>query len=106
MNPLSIPGVIGWEDPDDGPTEFEVSRTNQMSVSCICFEEDQELVAHKSSRDMCIYIERGRVVVLTGEGKVEMGPGQIIVIPAGESRGIEARERAVVLVIQSPPEHF
>lgn len=106
MNPLSIRGVVAWEEPEDGPTEHELSRTPHMSVTCFCFEEGQEMTAHKAARDMCIYIERGRVVVMSGEGKVEMGPGQIIVIPAGDSRGIEARERAVVLVIQSPPEHY
>ena len=106
MNPLSIRGVVNWDDPEDGPTEIELSRTAHLSAVCFCFEEGQELTAHKANRDMAIYVERGRVVVMSGEGKVEMGPNQFLVIPAGKSRGIEARERAVVLVLQSPPEHY
>lgn len=106
MNPLSIRGVANWEDPEDGPNEVEVARTKHMSAVCYCFEENQELFPHKAERDMAIYVERGRIVVMNGDSKVEMGPNQFIVVPAGQSRGIEARERAVVLVIQSPPEHY
>lgn len=106
MNPLSIRGVANWEDPEDGPSEIDVVRTEHMSVVVYCFEEGQELTAHKAARDMSIYVESGRVVVMNGEGKVEMGPSQFLVVPAGESRGIEARERAIVLVTQSPPETY
>lgn len=105
-NPMSIRGVIDWHNPDDGPTEIEISRTEHMSVVCYCFEEEDELIAHKSDRDMFIYVDQGRVVATAGEGKVEMGPNQCLVIPAGSSRGIEARERAVVIVTQSPPETY
>jgi quercetin dioxygenase-like cupin family protein len=106
MNPLSIRGIASWDDPEDGPTEIEISRTRHMSVVCYCFEENQELFPHKAERDMAIYVERGRVLVTNGDNKVEMGPSQFLVVEAGQSRGIEARERAVVVVTQSPPENY
>lgn len=106
FNPMSIRGVIDWQSAEEGPTEIEISRTEHMSVVCYCFEEDDELIAHKADRDMFVFVDQGRVVVTAGEGKVEMGPNQCLVIPAGSSRGIEARERAVVIVAQSPPEAY
>ncbi len=77
-----------------------------MSAVVYCFEEGQEMLPHKSERDMSVYVESGRVLVTNGEGKMEMGPNQFIVIPAGQSRGIEAREQAICLVIQSPSELY
>jgi quercetin dioxygenase-like cupin family protein len=106
MNPLSIRGVANWEDPEEGPAEIDIIRTKHMSVVVYCFDEGHEMTPHKSERDMAIYVESGRIVVMNGEGKVEMGPNQFIVIPAGQSRGIEARERAICLVTQSPPETY
>jgi len=106
MNPLSIRGVANWEDPEEGPAEIDIIRTDHLSVVVYCFDEGHEMTPHKSERDMAIYVESGRIVVMNGEGKVEMGPNQFIVIPAGQSRGIEARERAICLVTQSPPETY
>ncbi len=106
MNPMSVRGMVDWQFGDDGPTEIEVKRTENMSVTCYCFEEEQELTPHKAERDMFLYVDQGRIVVTAGEGKVEMGPNQVMVVPAGASRGIEARERAVVVVVQAPPENY
>ncbi|MBH24769.1 MAG: hypothetical protein CMH57_10020 [Myxococcales bacterium] len=106
MNPMSIRGLVDWHTPDEGPTEIEISRTEHMSVVCYCFEEDQEITPHKAGRDMLLFVEQGRIIVTSGEGKVEMGPNQCMVIPAGDSRGLEARERAVVIIAQSPPELY
>lgn len=106
MNPMSLRGLVDWHTPDDGPTEIEISRTEHLSVVCFCFEEDQELTPHKADRDMFIYVDQGRIIVTSGESKVEMGPNQCLVIPSGASRGIEARERAVVIITQSPPETY
>lgn len=106
LNPISIRGLVSFDSADDEPNVSEVARTDNMSVVVYSFNENQEITPHKADRDIFLYIEQGRVVVTAGEGKVEMGPGQVIVIPAGASRGIEAREWAVVLMIQTPPESY
>ena len=106
MNPKTIRGLVDWHNPEDGPTEIDIGRTDQMSVVCYCFEEEQEMTPHKANRDMFLFVDQGRVIVTCGDGKVEMGPNQCLLIPAGSSRGVEARERAVVIVAQSPPETY
>lgn len=103
-NPISLRGLIDWKAKEEGPAEVELTRSPHMSAVCLYLQEGEGVPGHKAERDMFLYVDQGRVVVTAGEGRVEMGPGQTLVIPAGASRGVEARERAILIVVQSPPD--
>ena len=58
---------------------------------------------HSPGVDMALVILEGDGVVAAGQMESSVGPGAIVVVPAGESRGVKASTRLVAVHVVSPP---
>ncbi len=71
---------------------------SEYKVPLICMEPGQKIDPHQSGTGIFYFIAgRG---VMTVEGKdVEVGPGNIVFVEKGESRGIRATERLTAFAV-------
>lgn len=80
-----------------------IAQTNCIKVVLTCFEPDQYIPIHQPAVDMGLVILEGEAEVVAGENEATVGPGAVIVVPAGEARGVRARTRLVAIHVVSPP---
>jgi quercetin dioxygenase-like cupin family protein len=52
---------------------------------------------------MALVVLEGTATIIAGDAEVSAGPGAIVVVPAGESRGVKANTRLAAVHIVSPP---
>lgn len=70
----------------------------EYKVPLICMEPGQEIPPHASGTGV-FYIISGKAV-MTVEGKeMEVGPGNMVFVEKGESRGIKAVEKLVAFAV-------
>ena len=80
-----------------------IAQTERIKVVLTCFEAGQFLPVHSPDVDMALVILEGDGVVVAGQTESSVGPGAIVVVPAGESRGVKASTRLVAVHVVSPP---
>jgi quercetin dioxygenase-like cupin family protein len=80
-----------------------VAETERMKVVLTCFEASQFIPVHAPGVDMALVILEGEARVMAAQEEVDVGPGAIIVVPAGQSRGVRATTRLVAVHVVSPP---
>ncbi|MGH9322978.1 MAG: cupin domain-containing protein [Vicinamibacteria bacterium] len=83
--------------------------TTDLFLDMYCLEpgQKQKVHAHESSTKFYIVLE-GHALFQVGGETGSLGPGQAVLVRAGESHGVEnaADERLVLLVgMAPPPEH-
>jgi quercetin dioxygenase-like cupin family protein len=74
-----------------------------MKVVLTRFESGQFIPVHAPSVDMALLVLEGDGYVLAGQTEYTVGPGAVVVVPAGESRGVRATTRLIALHVVSPP---
>jgi mannose-6-phosphate isomerase-like protein (cupin superfamily) len=52
---------------------------------------------------MALVILEGTGVVVAGDDEASVGPGAIVLVPAGDARGVKATTRLVAVHLVSPP---
>ncbi len=95
-------------------TEFSPQRFNpvvlteneRVKVIVACFEPGQFIPVHQPAVDLTLTILEGEALVAAGEQEERLGPGSLVFVPAGESRGIKAETRLVILHVVTPPPTF
>jgi quercetin dioxygenase-like cupin family protein len=80
-----------------------LTQTERVRVVLTCFEPGQFIPVHAPGVDMALVVLEGTGVVVAGEEESSVGPGAIIVAPAGETRGVKATTRMVAVHVVSPP---
>jgi quercetin dioxygenase-like cupin family protein len=81
-----------------------VAQTERMKIILTCFEPGQFIPVHAPRVDMALVVLEGDAVVVAGsEEEHRVGPGAIVVVPAGQMRGVRAATRLVALHMVSPP---
>lgn len=80
-----------------------VGETERMRVVLTCFEPGQFIPVHSPAVDMALVVLEGEGTVVAGEEEARVGPGALIVVPAGQSRGVHAATRLVAVHVVSPP---
>jgi quercetin dioxygenase-like cupin family protein len=81
-----------------------VAETERMKVVLTCFEVGQFIPVHAPRVDMALIVLEGDAVVVAGpKEEHRVGPGAIVVVPAGQSRGVRAITRLVAVHVVSPP---
>ena len=80
-----------------------LAQTDRLKVVLTCFEAGQFIPVHSPGVDMALVILEGTATVVAGDAEVPAGPGAIVVVPAGESRGVKASTRLVAVHVVSPP---
>ena len=83
----------------------EVYANDRLKVVLGYFESGQFIPVHAPDSDVVIDVESGRGLVRDGDTDREVEPGDVVVVPAGESRGVHANagERLEALLVTSPP---
>src|ERR1041385_1597239 len=81
-----------------------VAQTERMKIVLTCFEAGQFIPVHAPRVDMALVVLEGDAVVVAGpQQEHHVGPGAIVVVPAGQSRGVRAATRLVAVHVVSPP---
>jgi quercetin dioxygenase-like cupin family protein len=80
-----------------------VAETERIKVVLTCFEAGQFIPVHAPGVDMALIVLEGEGRVVAGQQESQVGRGTVIVVPAGESRGVQASTRLVAVHVVSPP---
>ncbi len=80
-----------------------LGQTDRVKVVLTCFEPDQFIPVHSPGIDMTLVVLEGEGTVVAGDQEAEVGPGAIVIVPAGSARGVRARTRLVAVHLVSPP---
>jgi len=79
-------------------------RNDRMKVVLGYFEPDQFIPVHAPDSDVAITVRRGTGVIRDGDDEHAVGPGDVVVVPAGEDRGVKAGdERLEATLVTAPP---
>jgi quercetin dioxygenase-like cupin family protein len=80
-----------------------LGQTDRIKVVLTCFEPGQQIPVHHPGVDMALVVLEGQGTVVAGDEEAEVGPGTIVIVPAGAARGITAVTRLVAVHLVSPP---
>jgi quercetin dioxygenase-like cupin family protein len=80
-----------------------IGGTERMKAVLACFEPGQFIPVHSPAVDMTLVVLEGEGQMVAGDWEGAIGPGAMIIVPAGAARGIKATTRLVVLHLVAPP---
>lgn len=72
--------------------------TQGYKVPLICLEPGQEIKPHQSGTGVFYFISGRGVMTVEGEER-EVGPGNMVFVEKGETRGIRATERLTAFAV-------
>jgi len=79
--------------------------TNEYGVILTYFKAGQFIPVHKPNIDLILLVQSGTGEVVAGESRQQIKPGDIIIIPKGQRRGIKAYSDMEALHLVSPPQN-
>lgn len=80
------------------PTIAYVSPTLKLPV--ICLMPGQQIPPHPGATGM-FYVLEGKGVFTVGDDKIDISAGSLIIVPAGEIRGINPSEKLVLFGVHA-----
>ncbi len=80
-----------------------LGETERVRIVLTCFEPGQFIPVHSPGVDMVLVVLEGDGQAVAGDQEVAIGPGAIVLVPAGQARGIKATSRLVAAHIVAPP---
>lgn len=87
----------------EGFSPVLLGQTDRVKVVLTCFEPGQFIPVHSPGIDMTLVVLEGEGTVVAGDQEADVGPGAIVIVPAGSARGIKATRRLVAVHLVSPP---
>ncbi|WP_135829800.1 cupin domain-containing protein [Halorussus halobius] len=79
-------------------------RSDRMKVVLGYFEPGQFIPVHAPDSDVAITVRRGSGVVRDGDDERAVEPDDVVVVPAGDERGVKAGdERLEATLVTAPP---
>ncbi len=63
----------------------------------------QYIPVHSPKTDLVLLVHSGEGEVVAGERRLDVKPGDVVIVPRGEKRGVKARTAMEVLHLVSPP---
>lgn len=78
-------------------------QTDKYKIVLAYFRPGQFIPVHSPSVDVIFLIYKGKGEIVAGEEKVNVQGGDVVVVTAGEKRGIRADTEMQVLHIVVPP---
>jgi len=90
---------------DDRFTARGLFKSDRMKVVCGYFEPGQFIPVHAPGSDVAVHVQSGSGLVREGETDHDVSPGDVVVVPADEKRGVKAAddERLEALLVTAPP---
>jgi len=80
-----------------------IHESDAQKVVMGYFRPGQFIPVHAPDSDVAITVHEGEGVVRAGETDHEVEPGSVVVVPAGEDRGVEAETELQATLVTSPP---
>lgn len=86
-------------------TAAGVFQSDRMKVVCGYFEPGQFIPVHGPESDVAVHVRDGTGVVRDGDESHRVAPGDVVVVAAGDDRGIkaDADTRLEALLVTAPP---
>jgi quercetin dioxygenase-like cupin family protein len=84
-------------------TPVPLAETERVRAVLTCFEPGQYIPVHEPAVDMALIVLEGEGQVVAGDQETLVGPGAIVLVPAGQARGIKASTRLVAAHLVAPP---
>lgn len=89
---------------DDKFSARTVHESGRMKVVLGYFEPGQFIPVHAPASDVAVTVRSGQGVVRDGEDDHAVEPGDVVVVPADENRGVRAEDdRLEAMLVVSPP---
>lgn len=89
---------------DEAFTASSVFKSDHSKVVCGYFEPGQFIPVHAPESDLTVTVQSGSGVVRDGAQSHEVQAGSVVVVPAGQKRGIRAEgERLEAVLVTAPP---
>lgn len=79
-----------------------LGQTDRVKAVLTCFEPGQFIPVHTPGIDVTFVILEGEGAIVAGDQEAEIGPGAIVIVPAGAARGIKATTRLIAMHLVSP----
>jgi len=88
----------------DKMTKVDCFRSTRLLVGLNCFDAGQSQPVHAhAGADKFYLVVSGKARFVIGEQRLDAGPGDLLLAPAGVPHGVEtAQERTVLLVGMAP----
>jgi quercetin dioxygenase-like cupin family protein len=86
-----------------GPSTL-LAKTAALEVRRLTLSKGREIPTHKATGEITVHCLEGRVAFTSGETKRDLGPGQIVLLAAGEPHSLVGLEDSTVLVTKILPE--
>ncbi len=80
-----------------------LAETERGKTILACFEPGQFIPVHAPAVDLTLVVLEGEGQVVADHQEDRVGPGAIVVVTAGEARGVRAETRLVALHVVTPP---
>ncbi|HKW04765.1 MAG TPA: DUF2249 domain-containing protein [Nitrososphaerales archaeon] len=80
-----------------------VYTSKDYKVILAYFKEGQFIPVHSPSIDLILLVHSGRGEMIAGDQKFNVMPGDLVIVPRGNKRGIRALTAMQVLHLVSPP---
>jgi len=89
---------------DERFTAQTIHESDRAKVVLGFFEPGQFIPVHAPDSDVAITVQRGTGIVRDGDDGHAVEPGDVVVVPAGEDRGVKATEgRLEATLVTAPP---
>src|SRR5690242_16940555 len=85
-----------------GPSTM-LARTATLEVRRLALSKGREIPTHKTTGEITVHCLEGRIAFTSGETTRDVGPGQLILLAAGEPHSLVGLEDTTVLVIKVLP---
>jgi quercetin dioxygenase-like cupin family protein len=89
-----------------GPSTL-LAKTEVLEVRRLSLSRGREIPTHKATGEITVHCLEGRIAFTSGETTRDVGPGQMILLAAGEPHSLVGLEDSAVLVtkvlVAGPP---
>jgi len=88
---------------DDRFRAHVLHQSDSQKVVMGYFRPDQFIPVHAPDSQVAITVHTGEGVVREGETDHHVEPGSVVVVPAGEKRGVRAETELQATLVTAPP---
>ncbi len=88
---------------DSAFSPIPVYTSSDYRVILAYFKAGQFIPVHTPKIDLVLLVHSGKGEVVAGDRKFEVKPGDVVIVPRGEKRGVKALSDMEILHLVSPP---
>jgi quercetin dioxygenase-like cupin family protein len=101
--PVSVIDIAPSPAASGSPARL-LGKGRSLEVRLLTLPEGKEIPTHHAPGEITVHCLSGRIAFTACGAVYELGPGQFLILPAGEPHSLVAHEAASVLVTKQHPE--